>query len=141
MLTNKPKSSQNTGITEAGLSDVHKLIFTFFKTQITRLKQKIVFYRKYKHFEDSRFLEDLNSTDFSPNRDDPNELHFITDKFLDVANRHAPLKRKTLSGNQAPFMSKELRKEIYTRSKLNNKCKRKTTEENKAIYKKQKNKC
>ena len=53
--------------------DFHKLIFTFFKTHITLLKQKIAFYRNYKHFEDSIFLEDLISTDFSLNRDDPNE--------------------------------------------------------------------
>ena len=142
ILTNKPKSFQNTCITETGLSDFHKLISTFFKTQITRLKPKIVFYRNYKHFEDSRFLEDLNSTDFSLNTDDPNEnYNFITDKFLNVVNRHAPLKKKTLRGNQAPFLTKELRKEIYTRSKLKNKYNRNPTEENKAIYKKQRNKC
>ena len=34
ILTNKPKSSQNTGITEAGLSDIHKLIFTFSKLKL-----------------------------------------------------------------------------------------------------------
>ena len=34
---------------------------------------------------------------------------------------HAPLKKKMLKGNQAPFLTKELRKEIYTRSKLENK--------------------
>ena len=107
ILTNKPKSFQNTCITETGLSDFHKLISTFFKTQITRLKPKIVFYRNYKHFEDSRFLEDLNSTDFSLNTDDPNEnYNFITDKFLNVVNRHAPLKKKTLRGNKAPFLLK-----------------------------------
>ena len=38
-------------------------------------------------------------------------------------------------------MTKELRKEIYTRSKLKNKYNRNPTEENKAIYKKQRNKC
>ena len=48
---------------------------------------------------------------------------------------HAPLKKKTLRGNQAPFLSKEPRKEIYTRSKLKNKYNRNLTEENKAIYK------
>ena len=46
--------------------------------------------------------------------------------------------KKTLSGNQAPFMTKELGKEIYTRSKLKDKYKRNTTKENKAIYKKAK---
>ena len=38
-------------------------------------------------------------------------------------------------------MTKELRKEISTWSKLKNKCNRNPTEENKAIYKKQRNKC
>ena len=72
-LTNKPKSFQNTCITETGLGDFHKLILTFFKTEITRLKPKIVFYQNYKYFEDSRDLEDLNNTDFSLNTDDPNK--------------------------------------------------------------------
>ena len=115
---------------------------TFFKTQITFQKPKIVFYRNFKHFEDSGFLEDLNNTDVLLNTDDPNEnCNFITDKFLNVVNRHAPLKKKTLRGNQAPFLTKELRKEIYTRSNLKNKYNRNPTEENKRIYKKQRNKC
>ena len=78
---------------------------TPFKTQITRLKPKLVFYRNYKHFEDSRFLEDINSTEFSLETDDPNENHnFITEKLFDVVNRHAPLNKKTF--NQALFMTK-----------------------------------
>ena len=117
-------------MTEAGLSDFHKLILTFFKTQITGLKPKIVFYRNYKHFEDSRVLKDRK-------KNDPNEnYNFITEEFVDVVYRHALLKNQTLRGNQAPYTTKELRKEIYTRSKVKNKFKRNLTEENKAIYKK-----
>ena len=74
ILTNKPKSFQNICITETGLGDFHKLIMTFLKTKITRLKPRIkVFYRNYKHFEDNRVLENLNNTDFSLNTDDPNK--------------------------------------------------------------------
>ena len=65
----------------------------------------------------------------------------ITDKFLNVVNRHAPLKKENVKGNQDLFLTKELRKEIYTRSKLKNKYNRNPTEENKALYKKQRNKC
>ena len=134
-LTNKPKSFQKTCITETGLSDFDKLISIFFKTQITRLKSKIAFYRNYKHFEDRKFLEDLNSTDFSLNTDDPNEnYNFITDKFLKVVNRHAPLKEKILRGNHAPLLTKEIRKEIYTKSELKKIYNRNPTEENKTIY-------
>ena len=117
-------------MTEAGLSDLHKLILTIFKTQITRLKPKIVFYRNYKHFEDSRFSKDRK-------KNDPNENYsFITEEFVDVVYRHALLKNQTLRDNQAPYTTKELRKEIYTRSKVKNKFKRNLTEENKSIYKK-----
>ena len=117
-----------------GLSNFHKLILTFFKTEIIHLKRKIAFYQNYKHFEDSKFLEDLNITDFSLNTDATNEnYNFITDKFVNIVNRHAPLKKKTLRNNQAPFLTKELRKEIYTRSKINNKCNRTPTEEIKTI--------
>ena len=116
-------------------------ILTFFRTQITRSKPKIVFYRNYKHFEKSRFLENLNSSDFSLKADDPNEnFNIITGKFLDVANRHAPLKKKKIRGSKPSFMTKELRKEIYTKSKSNNKYNRNPTEEKKAIYTKQRNK-
>ena len=38
--------------------------------------------------------------------------------FSELVNKHAPLKFKTLRGNHAPFMNKELQKAIYTRSKL-----------------------
>ena len=63
-------------------------ILTFFRTQITRSKPKIVSYRNYKHFEESRFLGNLKSSDFSLKPDDPNEnFNIITEKFLDVANR------------------------------------------------------
>ena len=141
IVTNEPKSFQNTCITETGLNDFHTLMLIFFKTQVTHLKPEIISYRNYKHFEDIRFLEDLNSTDVSLNTDEPNENYsFITDKFLNVVNRHAPLKKKTLRGNQAPFLTKELRKEIHIRSKLMNKYNRNPTE-NKTICKKQRNTC
>ena len=141
VIPNKPKCFQNTCITETGLSGFHKLILTFFKIQITRLKPKIIFCRNYKHFEDSRFLEDLNSTDFSLNKDNLNEnYNFITEKFFSAVKRHVPLKKKILRSNQALSMTKELKKEICTRSKLKNKYNRNPTEENKSIYKKQRNK-
>ena len=79
---------------------------------------KIVFYRNYKHFEDSRFLEHLYSTEISLETYDPNKNdNFITEKFLNVVNWQAPLKKETLRGNQASVMTKELRKEIYSRRK------------------------
>ena len=38
-----------------------------------------------------------------------------------LINKHAPLKTKFLRGNNAPFMTKQLRKAIMNRSRLTNK--------------------
>ena len=46
-----------------------------------------------------------------------------------------------MTGNQAPFINKELRKAIYDRSRLRNRFCKTPTEENEKLYKKQRNKC
>ena len=61
--------------------------------------------------------------------------------FLEVVNRHAPLKKQTIRGNHASFVNKDLRKAIYTRSRLRNKMCRNPMSENINAYKKQRNKC
>ena len=54
---------------------------------------------------------------------------------------HGPPKRKYIWANQAPFMKKELNKEIMTRSRLRNKFLRFRSEENKKAYNEQRNRC
>ena len=94
------------------------------------------------NFEENSFLNDLKDTNFELLTDDPNENYcFITDTFVKILEPHAPLKKRFFRENQAPFMSKELRKAIYTRSRLrNNSCKN-PTKENEKKYKIQRNKC
>ena len=58
----------------------------------------------------------------------------MTDKF------HAPLKKKLVRGNNAPFINREFQTEIYVKSTLRNKYWVEPSTENKA-YKKQRNKC
>ena len=65
----------------------------------------------------------------------------LTTSFLEIVNRHAPLKRKTIRVNHASFVNKDLRKAIYTRSILRNKMCCNPISENVNAYKKQRNKC
>ena len=98
------------------------MIGAFFKAKITRLKPRKIYYRNYKNFDKSSFLLDLKSTNLDSPSIDPDENYiFLTNQFLKVVNQHAPLKVKILRGNHAPFVDKQLRKEIYKRSKLRNK--------------------
>ena len=64
ILTNNSNSFQKSGTTETGLSDFHKLISTFFKSHFSRLSRKAIYYRNYKNFDESKFIEDLIYTDF-----------------------------------------------------------------------------
>ena len=60
---------------------------------------------------------------------------------MSILNRHAPMKEKLVRANNSPFMNKTLNKAIITRSRLKNKFLKKTNEENKSIYSKQRNYC
>ena len=142
ILTNKPQSFQITNVTETGVSDCHKLITTFMKSYISRLKPKNVHYRSYKNFNEEKFLIDVKEADFSFKTSNPDENYSVlTNVFSNIVNIHAPLKKKILRGNDAPFMNKELRKAIYTRSRLRNRYFKNPTKENETSYKKQRNKC
>ena len=116
-----PKSFQNTSVTESGLGDSHKLIVTFVNTQITRLKPKLVFYRNYKHFNDGRFLNNqiAQKLYLKQMTQTKNSTKAVL-KTDGAVKRHVHLK-KMLRDNQDLFITKELRKEIYTRNKLKNK--------------------
>ena len=112
-LTNKLNLLQKANAIETGLSDHHKLICTFFKSCFERLKPKIVYYRNYKKFNEANFLNDVKNCDFSLKTDGPKENYdFLTNTFINIVNKHAPLKKKFVRGNQAPFMIRSLRKEI-----------------------------
>ena len=65
----------------------------------------------------------------------------ITKTFRAIVDKHAPLKTKILRRNTAPFMNRDLRKGIYTRSRLQKKLKKYSSRENEAKFNKQRNKC
>ena len=62
-----------TKVTETGLSDFHKLISTFLRSQFCRLKPTKIYYRNFENFDEKHFLEEVKHTDFIFNSGDPNE--------------------------------------------------------------------
>ena len=107
------------------------------KSYISHLKAKTIFYRNYKNFDEEKFVKD-----FSFSNNDPNARYSVlSDTFSKIVNRHAPIKKKILRGNHSPFIIKEMRKAIYTRSRLRNKFCKSPSEENERKYKRQRNLC
>ena len=129
-------SFQVTNTTETRLSDCHKLISSLMKSYICRLKPKTIFYRNYKNFDKEKFVKDVKAADFSFSNNDPNENYSVlSDTFSKVVDRYTPLKEKIQRGNHTPFISKEMKKAIYNRSRLRNKFCKYPSEENERKYK------
>ena len=55
----------------------------------------------------------------------------LSSRFLKVVNVHAPLKTNIVIGSDALFVDKQLRKAIYTRTKLKNKINKNPSKESK----------
>ena len=50
ILTNCPRSFQNSCVIETGLSDFHKMVVTVMKTTYRKLEPRIVYYCAFKCF-------------------------------------------------------------------------------------------
>ena len=142
ILTNKPRSILKTSVFETGLSDCHGLVVTLMKAVVARLKPKIIKYRSYKRFDPEKFLRDVKQAPFEYHTNNPDTSYeHMTSTFRNLVQKHAPLKSTVQRGNSAPFMTPELNRAIYTRSRLKKKVNKNPTNENKAKFKKQRNKC
>ena len=143
MLTNKPRCFQKTSTITTGLSDCHKMVITFLKAHFKKLPPKKIIYRNYKNFDQNAFLYDLDQNMIKGKfyNKELNAYHEFSEVFRNTANKHAPLKEKTVRGNDAPFMTKNLRKAIMNRSRLKHKYIKYPSRENFIAFKKMKNQC
>ena len=142
ILTNVPRSFQTTCVIETGLSDFHLMTLTVMRKSFKKLKARVINYRSYKHFSNEVFRESLSGKlsqqTFVNNDYGFEKFYNITLKTLD---KYAPRKAKHARGNQMPFMTKDLSKNIMKRSRLRNKYLKNNNEENRKLYAKQRNYC
>ena len=142
LLTNKPKGFRKTFACETGLSDCQKLVATTCTLIFIKLPPKVVKYTSYKNVDENRFCRDLDQILIKGGiykaKDPCNKLtSILCNKF----EKHAPLKSKTVRGNQAPFWQKELSKAIIEKFRLRNRHLKYPSRENVLAYKNIKNKC
>ena len=140
MLTNRKSSFCNSMASETGLSDCHEMTVTVLKMYIKKKKPIYIKYRCYKIFIERNFRLDLLRCFELLDEESINYDYFL-DIFLNVLNKHAPMKQKIVRGNQSPFMTKDLSKAIMLWSKLKNKFNKCPNDENLRLYKKQRNFC
>ena len=122
MLTNRPRSFHHTSLIETGFSDCHKLILSLFKAFFKQIPSKTIEYCNYSKFSPEAFLHEL---DQEPNKgiiynSHDKQYDLFSDIFRTILDHYAPLKIKTIRGNQEKFMMEELRKAIMNRSRFKN---------------------
>ena len=97
-LTNNANCFQKDSVFETGLSDFHKLIVTVMKSHIPKQQPKIIKYRNYKCFNETKFRSELiNILDL--NIHESRNIEFFKNIFSKVLNKHAPIKTKYLRAN------------------------------------------
>ena len=136
LLTNKNRLFQNTTTIDTGISDFHKMVLSTFRCRHDPGKPKEVIYRDYKNFDKAKFRDDLKTGAI---HDPCTNWDTFENNFLKVLDKHAPLKKKTIRANHAPYMTKLLRKAIMKRTQLANKYHKTRTETDLKNFKKQKN--
>ena len=140
ILTNRLNAYQDTCVIETGLSDFHKLTATVLKSYFKKKPPKIISYRNYKNFSQLNFRTEIDRYFSVCDILKMSHDQFVS-IFMDIFNRHAPLKFKYIRANDNPFMTKQLRKAIMLRSKLHNNFYKDRTMQSHIAYKRQRNVC
>ena len=110
--------------TPCGCSDHYSISITWCKKgiKIPKIGHKIINYRSYAKFDEDAYLNDLN---IAPLQNvfgftDPDEaMEYWQKTFLEVFNRHAPMKTQRVKHSiKPPWLTKEIENEMRIRDKL-----------------------
>ena len=104
-LTNNANCFQKSSVFETGLSDFHKFIVTVMKLYIPKQQPKIIKYRKYRGFNETKFRSELTNI-LDLNIHESRNIQFFNNIFFKVLNKHSPVKTKYLRANHSSFVTK-----------------------------------
>ena len=106
------------------------MVVTVLKSYFRKREAKIIKYRSNKNFYNDSFwqqlLEELNKSFISVS--DKAKFNACVFKLL---NKEAPIKKRFILTNEAPFITRKLKKAIMVRSRLRNTFLKHLTNENK----------
>ena len=140
ILSNRCKRFFSSMAIETGLSDHHKLTITSLKQYFPKQKPIIIHFRDYSNFDLFLFKSELSHIFTFIGNEDINYQTF-ENTVMDLLNQKAPIKKKYIRANNAPFMNKTLSKAVMTRSRIRNRYLRNLSVINKNEYKRYRNFC
>ena len=102
IITNRPKSFQESEVIETGLSDFHKMSLTVMKVFYNKQKPKIFQYRKYKDFSNEDFMHELES---AWSRCSQISFGSFKSTVNNILQKRALIKKRYVTENKASFMN------------------------------------
>ena len=126
MATNRPDAVSHSGVIACGISD-HDLVCLNRSMRLTHIKRdpKVIETRKYNHFDSTAFLTDLKAAPFneiSRFTNSPSEMWTIWKTlYLDILNKHAPVTKIKIKGNNLPYITSKVRRMIRQRDYVHKK--------------------
>ena len=124
---------------ETGLSDFHKMTISVMKIFYKKQKPNIIRYRNYKNFNNELFINDVE--ELTSKYNEPLKFESFKNIVDKILEKHAPMKKRFVRANQAPFVNKKISKEIMKRSRLRNKFLHSKSDIDRKAYNKQRNIC
>ena len=125
IYTNNLSLVNDTKVPSTGLSDHFPVCCSInvkIKKNKTNCDHSYISYRSFKRFDQIAFLNELSTTPFQTvhEYDDPNQAMSIWYKlYLDILNKHAPLKKKRVKKKKIPqWLTNEIRQAMKYRNDL-----------------------
>ena len=113
IITNTPKKISDSGVTPTGISD-HSLMFAIRKISIINKQENTLGIRNMKYFGKEKFTEELLKQHWEYVyffAEDPNAMWEIRKNFfLEVLDKHAPLRHKKKRSNKVPWIKTDIKK-------------------------------
>ena len=119
ILTTNPGLHKRSGVIKKTLSD-HYLTFTELSLpkKTSQDLHNTVTFRNYGHFDESEFVNDIQSNDLLNGRHREIKWEDWKNAFLSLSNKHAPIKTARLKVRSNPWMTSDIVKLMYKRDKI-----------------------
>ena len=120
ILTNNKRTTVESGVVDTHINE-DLLVYTILRSTAPRARSSKICFRSQKNFSRKTFVRDMQVVPFHiielfDELDD--KVCGFKQLFLNVINKHAPIKQTIVRGNQVPYMTEQWRKAIRYRNKL-----------------------
>ena len=101
IITNRPKSFQDSMVIETGQSDFHNMCITVMKMYCSKQKPTIIHYRKFKNFNNDSFIKDLQTLLTKSFNEEAIPFQALRESANVTFEKHGPTKKRYARANQA----------------------------------------